>query len=147
MVHTSVKVSKPMLRENFTGSFDVSGIIGLAGDATGSVVLSFPSAVACKAASAFAGTEIAEGHPDFADAIGELANMVAGNAKASLEGLRVSISLPSVVSGKQHTVVALHDVQRIVIPCETPFGPFYVDVGMRVESAASKNSLVAGAAS
>ncbi len=133
MVNTDVRVGKPYVMTEAGTRADISGVIGFSGDASGCVVLSFPTEVACKAASAFAGTPIDEKHPDFSDAIGELANMVAGNAKKDFTGMRVSISLPSVIIGKNHTVSGSKAAPRLVIPCETAFGGFEVEVAVVVE--------------
>jgi len=132
MVQTDVSVGKPSLKTGDMESADVSGVIGLSGDVTGAVVLSFPKLVACKLASAFAGMELDTGHEDFADAIGELANMVAGNAKKDFAGLSVSISLPSVVVGAGHQISQSKTSPQLVIPCQTPLGPFDVEVAMVV---------------
>ncbi len=137
MVRIEVKTGKPYVKTEPGTTADVSGIIGLSGHASGCVVLSFPSAVACRAASAFAGTKLDESHPDFADAIGELANMVAGSAKKDIEGLNISVSLPSVVIGLGHVIPRSRATPRIVIPCECALGQFTVEVGMVVEQAAA----------
>ena len=110
----------------------------------------FPTNVACKLASAFAGEEMDEGHADFADAIGELANMVAGGAKAQFSGLEVSISLPSVVVGDPHVVNVTgvpSSAPRLIIPCDTEMGQFHVEVAMVVGSGAGQQQTrAAGAA-
>lgn len=137
MVHMPVTVHKPHLVTEPGTRSDVSGVIGFSGDASGCVVLSFPTDVACRAASAFAGIPIDEKHPDFADAIGELANMVAGNAKKDFTGMSVSISLPSVIIGKGHTVSGSRACPRLIIPCETTFGSFEVEVGMVIGKASA----------
>jgi len=147
MVRTKVRVGKPFVKHDPCASADVSGVIGFSGDAAGCVVLSFPSAVAVQAASKFAGTSIDESHPDFADAIGELANMVAGNAKKEFHGMNVSISLPSVIIGKEHMVSTSRSAPRIVIPCETELGSMYVEVGMSVEKPAAVRAAAAAGAS
>jgi Holliday junction resolvasome RuvABC endonuclease subunit len=46
------------------------------------VVLAFPTETAERVVSLFCGQQLAAGTPDFADAIGELVNMVSGGAKA-----------------------------------------------------------------
>ena len=89
--------------------------------------------MAIQAVAHFAGAELEITHEDFADAIGELANMIAGGAKSEFEGLAVSISLPSVIIGEGHEVSPSQTHPQLVIPCQTPFGPFYVSVTMRVE--------------
>ncbi len=149
MCHTTVKVGKPQLKSGDDPSADVSGVIGFSGDAAGSVVLHFSFEVASKAASAFAGAEIDQEHGDFADAIGELANMVAGGAKAQFDGLNISISLPNVVVGRNHSVSASKSTPRLLIPVETGLGFFYLEVGMILnkQPAAVFKPALAGAAS
>lgn len=133
MLKTEVAVQKPHVKTDARASADVSGVIGFTGDATGCVVLSFPKEVACNAASTFAGLPITLESPDLVDAIGELANMVAGNAKKDFEGVRISISLPSVIIGEDHIVGQSRMVPRLVIPCNSPLGDFYVEVAMKVD--------------
>ena len=137
MMDIEVGIGKPYTKREQDGSADVSGIIGFSGDAAGCVVVSFPKPVALRAVSAFAGTEISEDHPDFADAVGELANMIAGNAKKDFEGVGISISLPSVVIGENHTIPRSNVCPRVVVPCKTSFGPFSVEVGIRLEKEAA----------
>ena len=143
-LRTKVQIGKAFVKHDPSASADVSGVIGLSGDVVGCVVLSLPSAVAAKAASEFAGTGIDENHPDFADAIGELANMVVGSAKKEFQGVDVSFSLPSVITGKQHMVSTPRQTPRIVIPCETQFGPVYVEVGMTGEKTVRQQAAAPG---
>jgi chemotaxis protein CheX len=130
MLNTEVSVGKPLLKETEMKSADVSGVIGLSGGVQGCVVLSFPLDVACKLATAFAGAELGPDDPDFADAIGELTNMVAGNAKKDFPGVHASISLPSVITGEGHTVSQSRSSPFLVIPCETGKGSFNVEVAL-----------------
>jgi chemotaxis protein CheX len=142
MVHVKMTVGKPYLK-NDAKAADVSGIIGFSGDAAGAVVISFANEVACKAASSFAGIAIDENHADFADAIGELANMVAGNAKKEFTDLNIKISLPSVVIGEKFVVSNSKLTPRIVIPCNCELGDVNVEVAMEFvnsgDQAASAN--------
>jgi chemotaxis protein CheX len=132
MVHVKMTVGKPYIKSETSPKSDVSGIIGFSGDAAGAVVISFTKDVACKAASQFAGIEIDSNHPDFADAIGELANMVAGNAKKEFTDLNIKISLPSVVIGEQFVVSNSRTCPRVVIPCKCDVGDVYVEVAMEI---------------
>lgn len=132
MCRLPVTFGKPELKSGDEPSGDVSGIIGFSGDAAGSVILHFSFDVAAKIASQFAGVEMTETHPDFADAIGELANMIAGGAKSQFEGLRIDISLPSVVIGPKHNVSRSKDAPRIVVPCRTDAGTFHAEIGMLI---------------
>lgn len=146
MVNAKVTVGKPMLKKAHLVSAEVSGIIGLSGDVQGCVVLSFPGDVACKVASTFAGVELTMDHPDFTDAIGELTNMVAGNAKKDFPGCSVSISLPSVIIGPGHSVSQSKSCPFLVIPCETELGHFSVEVAIIADKSRTQQP-VAGAVS
>ena len=119
---------------------EVSGIIGMSGDVQGMVVLSFPTATARKAIQAFTGMDIEPSSPDFADAIGELVNMISGAAKAKFEGKNVSISCPSVVIGKGHKVQQPSDALCITIPFECPVGEFSLEVAMKVAKSAANTT-------
>ena len=66
------------------------------------------------------------------DAIGEIANMIAGNAKNDFPIENTSISVPSVVIGK-HKLNYPTGIPIISIPCETGSGKLAIDVGLKVE--------------
>lgn len=131
MLKVQVKFGQPTLTEAIPSKFDVSGIIGLSGDIVGAVVLSFPTSTAEKIVSAFAGMPITADSDVFADAIGELANMVAGGGKTRYEGKNVSISCPSVVIGPGHRVAAISDSTCVVVPCYTEHGEFAIELSIR----------------
>jgi len=133
MLSTDIIISKPRVKATDEPNADTAAIIGFSGDATGSVALCFPDRTAIAAAGKFAGMEMTKDTPDFADALGELANMVAGQAKSKFEGLNVSISLPRVVSGKGLT---LHDSQNspvLLLPCDSALGRFSTEVTMQLQ--------------
>jgi chemotaxis protein CheX len=130
MAKVTVTVGPPDLKKTPATTYDVSGIIGFSGEFTGSMVLSFTTKAAQAIVSSFAGAEIEAGSPDFADAVGELANMVAGSAKAAFGGT-TSITVPSIVMGAGHVIARLHDVPCIVIPCKTEHGDFAVEVNIK----------------
>ena len=110
--------------------FEISGVIGLSGNAIGTVVLSFSKELALKAAGTLLMTEMTEITSDVVDAVGELTNMVAGSAKSKLEELQLSISLPNVITGSGHEIRFPSEVTPICIPFESPWGPLTVEVGL-----------------
>ena len=75
-------------------------IISFAGDIEWSIFSAYPQDAATAVASRFAGFDIPHDSPDMADAIGEIANIVAGGIKMMLNerGTNVDISLPTVIS-------------------------------------------------
>ena len=130
MVKVPTTVQRPFLKSDSAPQYDVSSIIGFSGDVVGSLVISFHTEVAQKLVTSFAGMPIEPGTPDYADAIGELANMIAGAAKKDL-GHAASITVPTVIFGKGHCVARLSDVPCIVIPCSTPIGEFALEVNIK----------------
>jgi len=130
MAGVDTTVNRPHLKTQASASYDVCGIIGFSGQITGSVVVSFSDSAAEKLIEAFAGMKLDRSHPDFADAVGELANMIAGSAKQHL-GATASISVPSVVIGKGYTVANMSNAPCVVIPCGSPYGEFAVEVSIR----------------
>jgi chemotaxis protein CheX len=137
MLQTEVSFDKPTVKTAATPCMDVSCVIGFSGDATGCVVLCFANDVACNVAGKFAGARVDLSHPDFADALGELANMVAGNAKKDISDANITISLPNVVIGSNHSISPSKSTPHVLIPCKSLLGDFTVEVGMRVEKTAS----------
>lgn len=145
MMQLPVTIGEPHLKSEGNLSYDVSGIIGMTGDVVGSVVVSFPSSTAVACVALFSGTKLAPDHPDFADAIGELVNMISGGAKGMFQGKKkVSISCPSVVMGRSHIVARQKDVPCIVIPCTTDCGELVIEVSIR--EAATAGAAGAGVA-
>ena len=131
MLRQEVSFGKPMPGRLPHLASDISGIIGMTGDVMGTVVLSLPTDSAVKIVESFVGSALDPNSEDFADAIGELVNMISGNAKAKFDGQEVRISCPSVVIGKGHSVQQPSDALCISIPCESSCGGFSVDVSIK----------------
>jgi chemotaxis protein CheX len=121
----------PHLKTEPFPTSDISGIIGFSGEATGSIALSFPSATALKAVSALLGTPVTEVGTEVADAIGELANIVAGNVKKEIPQVQLSISLPQVVIGMKHVLSCQSSLATIVVPFTTPLGDFAIEICLK----------------
>ncbi|MGE0760417.1 MAG: chemotaxis protein CheX [Pirellulaceae bacterium] len=110
--------------------YEISGLIGLSGKAQGMVVLSLGRETAVQATTVLLGHRPDGITSDVVDAVGELANMIAGSAKAKLEAYEMSVSLPSVICGKNHSVSFPSQTIPIVIPFESDIGPICIDVGL-----------------
>ena len=110
--------------------YPISGVIGLSGKAVGTVVINLSEEVALKAASAMLMMEITSLDDDVLDAVGELANMIAGQAKPELEEYQLNVSLPSVVTGENHKIRFPSDITPSAVPFDTDFGPLRLEVGL-----------------
>ena len=121
------------LKEDLITTYDVSAIIGLTGETSGSIIISMPGSLACKIASNMLMEEITSMNKNVEDAIGEIGNIVVGDARRSLiqDGHQLSISIPTVVIGVGHKISRSGDVPCIAIPFSTEFGDFEVNVGLR----------------
>ncbi|UUO04599.1 chemotaxis protein CheX [Blastopirellula sp. J2-11] len=132
MLGCQIKRGSLVLVQDFKGSYDVCGVIGLSGRAQGVVVVNLSQSVAIQAAAAMLMMEPSEFdglNDDVVDAVGEIANMVAGAAKAELEEFELSISLPNVVVGSPPDIRFPSEVHAIAIPFECPWGPMSLKVG------------------
>ena len=130
-----IVVGRPLIKSADAAGADVSAIIGLSGDAAGSVVLAFPMLTAVKSASTFTGTEITQNHEGFTDALGELAQRVVSEAKAQLDELNVAISSPDVVVGRERIASQARPTPMLGIPCDSSLGRFAVEVALVVKKA------------
>lgn len=130
MLDCEIKRGKPFLKGGPQPDHDISGIIGLTGEAIGTVVLSLGRQTALTATSRFLGEMPTEISDDVVDTIGELTNMIAGSAKAQLESLEMSISLPNVIVGRNHTVSFPSGVTPVGLPLECEWGPASMMVGL-----------------
>lgn len=117
------------VKEAHTPEHEVSGMIGLSGVCRGMVVVSIGRDTAMSVAEIMLGTRPAELNADVIDAVGELTNMVAGAAKTKLEEFRLTIGLPTVICGKNQTILFPSGTLPIVIPFESQIGPVCVQVG------------------
>lgn len=130
MLGTDILISKPRLKDPGEHFADITAIIGFSGEASGSVAICFPTNTGINAASKFTDGQVSQSDPEFADALGELANMVAGQAKSKLEGYDVNISLPRVVSGHGLQLLNSKTTPVLVLPCDSSLGRFSTEVTM-----------------
>jgi chemotaxis protein CheX len=131
---------KPYLKQSDTAAGDVSAIIGITGDAIGSLAISFSESCICGIVSNMLGEIFTDVNKDVFDAAGEITNMVSGVARSYLEkqGMAVYAAIPTVVYGRGHTVMHILRAPSIVIPFSTIKGNFVIDVCIKTVEAAAK---------
>ena len=81
MIDVPFKLGTPSLKKGNIPEYEISSIIGLSGTVTGCVVINLSKEIALQLVSALIGDEVNELDDDCTDAIGEIANIIAGNAK------------------------------------------------------------------
>ena len=130
MLKTDVRVCAPQLKQPTDKGNDVSAIIGFGGGASGNIALCFPLATGLTAAQRFAEEALVPENPLFADALGELVNMVAGQARGSMGDSEVHLSLPRLVVGTDFELMDSREQPVCVLPCESAMGQFSLEVMM-----------------
>lgn len=130
MAMLSPKPGKPQIKESDVAVGDITGIIGLTGHSEGSLAVSFSEACALKIVENMIGEKYTEMNEEVADAVGELTNMISGDARSQLQklGFDFTSAIPTVVRGKDHTV--RHVAQggtTLMIPFSTDYGNFYIE--------------------
>ncbi|MDR0304902.1 MAG: chemotaxis protein CheX [Chitinispirillales bacterium] len=131
MIGIEPTMEKPIVKSNAEHSHDVSGVIGLSGEAQGSIAISFSKITALRVVSKMLGSELTAVNSDLTDGIGEIANIIAGYSKQYLTDYKVSVSLPNVVVGSGHELVAPSGVSTIVVPYKCEFGEFAVEIALK----------------
>ena len=132
-MNIELSTGAPTLKMNAQHSYDISGVIGLSGEAQGIISLSFPKQLALKTVSTLLGTEIKVVGDEVTDGIGEIVNIVAGYAKQYLTEYKLSISLPNVVIGNNHQIAVPSGVPTIVVPLSSVLGEFAMEVALKTK--------------
>ncbi len=127
----NVRSLQPFVRRDPHNLDEVSGIIGLAGETVGAVVLSFSRETAINVVSVFSHREYKALSKEVLDGVGELVNIIAGNAKRDLLDFRIVISLPGVIVGQSYKIHWPEGVPVITIPFDSDLGPFTVNVSLK----------------
>ncbi len=106
MAFTEAHSKPPYLKDQNTANGDVSGVIGLTGDSSGSLSVSFPEKTILVIVSNMFGERMSQVDDEIKDAVGEITNMISGQARQELEGMGMSLesAIPTVISGKDHTI-------------------------------------------
>ena len=125
------------LMENNQALHPVSCIIGVSGKGVGTIVLSMERSVALKAAGVMLMIDnLTEVDNDVLDAVGELTNMLCGDAKAKLAQYHLSISLPNILCGEGCWLHFPQQVQPISIPFKCDWGSLALQIGFSFPGAA-----------
>lgn len=132
MAFIKCKAEKPYLKKDDVAKGDVTGVIGITGESNGTIAVTFEEETILKVVSNMFGEEMKELNNEVADAVGELTNMISGQARRELEenGKVFEAAIPSVVSGKNHQITHYTDGPKIAIPFVTDGGRFTIEVCM-----------------
>lgn len=136
LCNTEVKAGRAFFvtKDEFEKSWDVSGIIGLSGEANGAVAISLKEITTFVLTKTLTGKEHSSIDSFVTDAVGEIINIITGNVKNIFEEkYRIKITMPSIVKGKAHSIVWPSESARIIC---IPFSifedqEFYLSVAVK----------------
>lgn len=120
------------ISEELIPSKDASVIIGVTGDLYGSILYSFPKEMTLQMVEIMANMKMTEIDSFVISALGEVANIISGNAitHLSASSYRCDIVPPQVVIG-QNTSLSMATNKALIIPFTTPIGDFDIYVTLR----------------
>lgn len=119
MAFTELQVGKPFLKDKTAISHgDITGIVGLTGDSHGSLAVSFSEAAILQVVSNMFGEAFKEINDEVSDAVGEITNMICGDARRILaeKGYQLQGAIPTVINGKNHKICHVFRGPVLVIP-------------------------------
>ena len=119
----------PYVKKDSQSTGDISAIIGVTGPKNGTIAVSFPYECASALVVGMLGEDVGDMEQDMQDAVGELANMISGQARASLaeHGLVLQGATPSIIVGKDHQVRHMTKAIVMAIPFISDGGKFTVE--------------------
>ncbi|MDL2271995.1 chemotaxis protein CheX [Desulfovibrio sp. OttesenSCG-928-I05] len=129
MAGIEAKHGVPYVKKGNVAAGDVSAIVGVTGPKRGTIAVSFSQACAVAMVRGMLGDDIEDIIQDTQDAVGEITNMVSGQARASLaeKGLVLQGATPSVIMGKNHVISHMTSSPVMAIPFGTESGAFTVE--------------------
>lgn len=130
MAFVTVTPGKPYAKRDNTAVGDVTGVLGLTGVANGTIAVTFEENCILTVVSNMFGEEMVSLNDDIADAVGELTNMISGQARKELDdvGRVFKAAIPSVITGRNHTIRHYTNGPKIAIPFKTDGGNFTIEV-------------------
>jgi chemotaxis protein CheX len=117
LCNTKITAGRPFFvsKDEFETIWDISGIIGLSGEANGAVAISLKETTAFKLTNILTGKEYNHVDSEVTDVLGEIVNIITGNVKNVFEKKhRIKISMPSIIKGKAHSIVWPSERARII---------------------------------
>jgi chemotaxis protein CheX len=121
-----------LLEGNPYSTEDVTAVIGISGQLSGSIYLSMAESVALKLISAILGQDTSELDDLGQSGIAEMANVIAGTAGIQLadENIETIINPPLVLVGRGARLSTV-EIQRLVVPLTTAYGEVKLHVALR----------------
>jgi chemotaxis protein CheX len=133
ILNVDLRRGKLIIKESPIPSMDVAIIIGITGSVTGEVVYSLGFNMVTKIAEILApGLSPEQIKVEYKDIIGELSNMITGNAMNlfATKGKTIEITTPTVVEGKDFTITMIKQT-TLGINLYSPMGQLEMNIALK----------------
>lgn len=129
MANTKAEGGNPYHKNDKTAKGDISAVIALTGDILGTMSISFEESCILTIVSNLFNEKV-EMNDEINDAVGELCNMITGQARQKLVelGLHLKSGIPSLIMGKGHSIKHITDHRVIAIPFSCAGSGFTIEV-------------------
>ena len=129
MANITPTAGKPFVKKDHTALGEFSAIIGVTGDHRGSICVTFTREGATSAVKAMLGDDIENLEQDAIDTVGEIANMVSGQARAAIaeKGVVLHGSTHTIITGEKHRITHMSKSPVMCISFAIPEGSFTVE--------------------
>ncbi|MFP4168865.1 MAG: chemotaxis protein CheX [Desulfonatronovibrionaceae bacterium] len=134
MAMVQVRPSAPYVKKDNTATGDISGVIGFSNarnHSGGTMSLTLTEECALGIVESMVGERYSELGQEVADAVGELTNMICGQARKNLsEKMNMDFegAIPSVVTGKEHSIRHMSSSAILAMPFSSEHGELTVEV-------------------
>ncbi len=130
MIMMEVEGQSGTQNQEVVNTSNISTMLGLGGEIRGLLAIHFPKEVAIGITSNFLGMTIGGLDDDVRDAIGEIANMVAGNLKVffTKNEVQTELAIPTTVIGDSYRTSGLAGAHKVEIPFVCKRGSFVVEL-------------------
>ncbi len=135
MVFQEIHEGEASEQANPQHRYDLSGVIGLSGPASGAVCVHFSKELAAEVASSMLGQPVAADSEDTRQTVSELTNMIAGGMRNELskDSVEFDISIPTVISGSDHRTEMRVEAASLSVPFNHKSGTFVVEACIAIK--------------
>ena len=126
-----VKPETPFLKRDSRPQGDISGILQITGDLTGSAAISFSERCILGIVSAMFGEDMTEINEEITDAVGEISNMIAGHVTTKIAEMdkRVKVKFVKVCAGADEKIEHIKEGGHVLaLPFSTTKGRMVIEV-------------------
>jgi chemotaxis protein CheX len=129
MAGLTVTPGKFFVKQDNKAMGEITAIIGVSGHRLGTIAVSFSRESAIALVHGMLGDDVEDLEQDIRDAVGEITNMISGQARAGIaeSGVALQASTPTVVVGDDVEIEHKTSAPVIVIPFTMPDGEFAVE--------------------